>query len=200
MHGLAALTLLLVPLVNGLPQGTGVVICDSTAVTDFQYDTAGTKDVTEDFGDKGWFNYNAKTCTSNKEACQSGEETSVTKEVSVDFAGNVAFDLAKAVEAGLDFGVSVAYSTTKTESTAEPCPGTDDPRGCICGLQYQEFKQEAWGTRHSSNACGDKVSEDFDVTAPIKIDDSAEVQWRSCRSKRSECKDIENMPLCADGL
>lgn len=133
-------------------------------------------------------------------ACQSGEETSVTKEVSVDFAGNVAFDLAKAVEAGLDFGVSVAYSTTKTESTAEPCPGTDDPRGCICGLQYQEFKQEAWGTRHSSNACGDKVSEDFDVTAPIKIDDSAEVQWRSCRSKRSECKDIENMPLCADGL
>ncbi|KAL8794865.1 MAG: hypothetical protein Q9195_002577 [Heterodermia aff. obscurata] len=200
MHGLVALALLLVPFVNGLPQGVGVVICDSTAVTDLFYDTQGTKDVTEDSGDKGWFNYDAQTCTSNNESCQITQETSVTKEVSVDFGGSVAFDLAEAVEKGLEFGISVAYSTTKTSGKGLSCPGTDDPSGCTCGLQYTEFKQEAWGTRSYSNACGDKHSEDFDVTAPIKIDDSPHVGWRACRSAENVCKDIEDMPLCRDGL
>lgn len=63
MHGLVALALLLVPLVNARPQGTGVVICDSTAVTDFTYENKGHKNVTEDTGDKGWVNYDAQTCT-----------------------------------------------------------------------------------------------------------------------------------------
>lgn len=64
MHGLVSLALLLIPMVNARPQGIGVVICDSTAVTQFSYKTDSSEDVTEQAGDKGWENYDAQTCTS----------------------------------------------------------------------------------------------------------------------------------------
>lgn len=53
MHGLASLALLLAPFVNGMPQGIGVVICDSTAITDYSYKTESLMDITERYRDKG---------------------------------------------------------------------------------------------------------------------------------------------------
>lgn len=64
MNGLVSLALLLISVVNAMPQGTGVVICDSTAVTDYTYKTDSSVDVTEQSGDKGWENYDSQTCTS----------------------------------------------------------------------------------------------------------------------------------------
>ncbi len=107
------------------------------------------------------------------------------------------------MSSGLDFGVSVAYSTTKTEATAEACPASDDAdEPCVCGMQYKAFRQEAWGTAHSSNACGKKITKDFDVTAPVVKGEGNKpwVQWRPCRSSLSKCSTIENIPLCADGV
>ncbi|KAI4099056.1 MAG: hypothetical protein L6R37_006161 [Teloschistes peruensis] len=201
MHGLVSLVLLLIPLVNARPQGIGVVICDSTAVTQFSYKTDSSEDVTEQSGDKGWENYDAQTCTSYGEPCNRQEGNEVTKEISVSFGVGGSFDLAEAVDAGLDFGVSVAYSTTKTEATSQPCEPSEDPnKPCVCGLQSKAFMQRAKGTRHSTNACGKKVQEAFDVTAPIKKGDQPWVQWRSCRSSLSECPNMAEFPLCADGV
>ena len=78
-------------------------------------------------------------------------------------------------------------------------------RRALClwiSIQYKAFRQEAWGTEHSSNACGKKVSKDFDVTAPVTKGDNSDpwIQWRPCRSSLSKCSDIKNMPLCADGV
>ena len=66
MYTLVKLALLLPSLVNAMPQAPGVVICDSTSVTDPTYETKGTKDVTEQTGDKGWVNYDGRTCQSPK--------------------------------------------------------------------------------------------------------------------------------------
>lgn len=135
-------------------------------------------------------------------ACQRQEGNEVTKEISVSFGVGGSFDVGAAVETGLDFGVSVAYSTTKTEATVEPCPASNGTEPCVCGIQYKAFRQEAWGTEHSSNACGHKVSKDFDVTAPVVKGDKQDpwIQWRPCRSSLSKCSAIESMPLCADGV
>ncbi|KAM0802296.1 hypothetical protein BDR22DRAFT_887539 [Usnea florida] len=202
MHRFAKIALLLPSLVNAMPQYPGTVYCDSTMVSEPSYETKGQKDVTEQYGDSGWENYDSQTCTSYQEACQRQEGNEVTKEVSISFGAGPSFDLGKAVSSGLDFGVSVAYSTTKTEATVEPCPASQDDKPCVCGIQYKAFRQEAWGTEHSSNACGQKVSKDFDVTAPIVKGDKQDpwIQWRPCRSSLSECSTIENMPLCADGV
>ncbi|KAL8663687.1 MAG: hypothetical protein Q9202_003633 [Teloschistes flavicans] len=205
MNGLVSLALLLISVVNAMPQGIGVVICDSTAVTEYTYKTDSSVDVTEQSGDKGWENYDSQTCTSTGQvpsaACSRQEGKEVTKEISVDFGVGGSFDLAKAVGLGLDFGVSVAYSTTKAEATNEPCePSTDPTQPCICGLQFKAFKYEAKGTKHSTNACGKKIEKKFDVTAPVKIGDQPKVQWRSCRSQSSQCPNMADFPLCADGL
>ena len=140
-------------------------------------------------------------------ACTNGETHEVTQEFSISFGVGGAFDVGKAVSNGLEFGVSVAWSTTKAESRSEPCPGSDDEDNpCACGMQYKAFKMQAVGTRSSTNACGNKVHEDFNVTSPILIDSgnkdesSPHVVWRSCRSEESLCKDIEKMPLCYGGL
>lgn len=125
----------------------------------------------------------------------------MTKEISVSFGIGGSFDLAKAVGAGLDFGVSVAYSTTKAEATNEPCEAATDPtQPCVCGLQFKAFKYEAKGTRYSTNACGDKLEKKFDVTAPVMIVDQPDVTWRACRSRLSQCSNMADFPLCADGL
>ena len=127
----------------------------------------------------------------------------MTKEISVSFSVGGSFDVGEAVSSGLDFGVSVAYSTTKTEGTVEPSPVPDSPdEPCVCGLQYKAFRQEAWGTEHSSNACGHKITKDFDVTAPVVRGQNKDpwIQWRPCRSSLNQCSTIESMPLCADGI
>lgn len=65
MYRFAQIALLLPSLVAAMPQYPGVVICDSTMVSEPTYETKGSKDVTEQYGDKGWVNYDAQTCTSN---------------------------------------------------------------------------------------------------------------------------------------
>ena len=67
MHRFAKLALLLPSFVNAMPQYPGVVVCDSTEVTEPTYETKGSKDVTEQYGDQGWENYDSKTCTSYQE-------------------------------------------------------------------------------------------------------------------------------------
>ena len=63
MHKLVKIALLLPTVVTAMPQYPGVVICDSTAVTDIRYETKGQKDVTEQYGDSGWENYDNIICT-----------------------------------------------------------------------------------------------------------------------------------------
>ena len=143
-------------------------------------------------------------------ACQRLEGTEVTQEISVSFGLGAAFDMPKALSSGLDFGLSVAWSTTKSEGTQEPCPGSDEEdiykNPCVCGLQYKAYRQRATGTRTSTTACGKKVQENFNVTSQILIDagegkdQSPHVEWRSCRSSKSKCQEIEEMDPCADGL
>ena len=67
MHCLFNLALALLPLAHAIPQYPGAVICDSTAVNDWSYDTTNTEEVTENVGDKGWVNYDGQACTSNKD-------------------------------------------------------------------------------------------------------------------------------------
>ena len=54
--------------------------------------------------------------------CSLTEGIEVTKETSVSFGISGAFDVSKAVDSGLDFGVGVSYSTTKSQSTGESFP------------------------------------------------------------------------------
>ena len=67
MHCLVNLALALLPLANAIPQYPGTVICDSTPVTEFSYDTKTKEEVTENYGDSGWVNHDAQTCNSNTE-------------------------------------------------------------------------------------------------------------------------------------
>ena len=67
MHRLAKIALLLPSLVTAMPQGIGAVICDNTMATQPSYETKGSKDVTDQYGDNGWENYDAQTCTSYQE-------------------------------------------------------------------------------------------------------------------------------------
>ena len=64
MYTLVKIALLLPSLVNAMPQYPGAVICDNTEITEPTYETKGTKDVTEQTGDKGWVNYDSQTCRS----------------------------------------------------------------------------------------------------------------------------------------
>ena len=75
MQGLFNLALALLPLANAIPQYPGVVICDSTPVTDYTYNTKITEEVTGNYGDKGWVNYDAHTCQSNGEGQYSSRST-----------------------------------------------------------------------------------------------------------------------------
>ena len=64
MHRLAGFALIFLSLVHAAPQGIGAVICDSTAITDWQYkNSQPPQDVTNTFGDQGWENYDAILCT-----------------------------------------------------------------------------------------------------------------------------------------
>ena len=67
MHRLAKIALLLPSVVTAIPQYPGVVYCDSTMVSEPNYETKGQKDVTEQYGDKGWENYDNQVCTSYQE-------------------------------------------------------------------------------------------------------------------------------------
>ena len=67
MHRLANFAVLLPTIVTAKPQYPGTVICDSTMVSEPTYETKGQKDVMEQYGDKGWENYDSQTCTSYQE-------------------------------------------------------------------------------------------------------------------------------------
>ena len=64
MYTLVKIALLLPSLISAMPQYPGTVICDNTEITEPTYETKGTKDVTEETGDKGWVNYDGQTCRS----------------------------------------------------------------------------------------------------------------------------------------
>ena len=67
MHRFVKIALLLPSIVYAMPQYPGVVYCDSTMVSEPTYETKGQKDVTEQYGDSGWENYDSQTCTSYQE-------------------------------------------------------------------------------------------------------------------------------------
>lgn len=67
MHRFVKIALLLPSIVYAMPQYPGVVYCDSIMVSEPTYETKGQKDVTEQYGDSGWENYDSQTCTSYQE-------------------------------------------------------------------------------------------------------------------------------------
>ncbi|KAK3168323.1 hypothetical protein OEA41_004770 [Lepraria neglecta] len=81
-----------------------------------QYTTTSTADVTTTFGDQGWINYDGNVCEAGTAPCSNTEGTSVSTTIGVNFGGGPTFDLSEAVNAGLTFGVSVAFTNTKSQS------------------------------------------------------------------------------------
>lgn len=123
--------------------------------------------------------------------------------IGINFSVGGESNLETAIEGGLDFGVSVSWSTAKSESTVEQCPAGKDPKKpCVCGLQSKAFRERAVGTKTSTNECGKKISAPYDITAPkiVGAQGNAEVQWRICRSAESTCPEAVDQPACADGL
>jgi hypothetical protein len=140
-------------------------------------------------------------------------------QIGVDFGGGPDFDLyvhdivlgehindpyrAEAVTSlGLDFGVSVAYSTETDVATTETCNSSaDDANPCVCGLQYQAVKIRSEGTvtpTGGSTCQGSPTT--FNVTAPQTADGHAIVHWRICVSSTNTCKTMPGAAVCGGGL
>ena len=220
MYSLIQLAIIALPIASAAPQGIGVVICDQTAVTDWQYknDPGFPKDVTSTYGDDGWVNFDSQICTAGAASksvdslenrdlmcpgCSRSEGTAVTKSLSISFKIGGDVNIQKAGKTGLDFGVQVAWSTTKSEATVEQCPAAANPNeDCACGLQYKAYQYEAAGTKTATNACGKKITAKYDIIAPEVRGDpqTPYVQWRSCRSSKSNCKELASKPLCGFGI
>ena len=135
-------------------------------------------------------------------ACSLTEGKSISKTTGITFGVGGTFDLSEAVHAGLDFGVSVSFTETTSQTTSETCVASgDDNKPCVCGLQFKISQQEARGHFHRSDNCGFKSNEeDFDVTSPVLIDGKPRTQWRVCKAAASTCDKMADSPACADGL
>lgn len=144
-------------------------------------------------------------------ACQRLEGSEVTVEIGVSFGAGVEIPVHEALSNGLNFGVSVAWSTTKSRGTQESCPISKDAKPyqnpCVCGMQYKAYRQRATGTQFADNACGEEVNpQDFNVTSAVLVDSgegddqTPQVEWRTCRSSKSKCSNIEDMDPCAGDL
>jgi len=134
-------------------------------------------------------------------ACSNTEGKAVSKSISISFGASATFDVSKAVHAGLDFGVSVAWSTTDSQSTTTSCMASgDDNKPCVCGLQYKVTQQNAKGTWVKDDGCTKSPKTPFDVTSPVLIKGKAKTEWRTCKAAASQCDQMKNSPACADGL
>lgn len=110
---------------------------------------------------------------------------------------------AKALKAGLNFGVEVSTTYGKGAIRNSQCApdGDDEANPCQCGLIYKDHLMRAQGTeiRKGPPESQCPIEEDhFDITVPIKNTGRPITDWQQCRGPESKCKAYESYSPCLD--
>lgn len=124
-----------------------------------------------------------------KSTCSNTQGKANSKSTSISFSAGGTFDLSEATHAGLDFGVSVAFTTTDSQTTSATCVASgNDNAPCVYSLQYKVTQQNAKGTYVINTGCSESAPPTpFDVTSPVLINGKAKTEWRTCKAAASQC-------------